>query len=1003
MSLQARPVHVPAGSGIEEATRPELLEPGATSLVQENVRQDRRGGLSKRLGFSSITATRLDGGSRSAGYKLLPLGNQMCVADGTHLDVYSESAARWVQAGRIPEATAKLLPAPTGSQLIAWLYEDIAYCNGYFVFCADRFASVIDKDGALVRNVETVHGASGSSRVGVYGTTVVLLLAESGSSKNIAAYTLDCSSASGLSAGWVSRGNIATDKLAGSLAISVAQGASDRIGVAYISDGSGFATSRVRVRTVNTAAVNNLYVSTSSVVPDSVSLAYHATDATYWVAWNETTSVKAAAYSSDLSTTSASAATLITLNTAPNLATDLVIASSSSTGRGRIAANDGAQDRAQFANFQTSGGATALDGVAQTIYNVRVCSRMYRRGSRYYALCTPGSNLTNGSDTVLFCDVTDNDTKVRPVALVEPGLASSLLGFVLPNIVVGASSSKVYVPFSLRRAGTTWASAQLLEVDFAATTRFQAVQHAGATYLASGVLTKFDGSKLREANFLVSPTKPTVTPAAGSLSPTIGYRWVAVYETNDGDGNWTPGGVSTPSDLSGTTASRQYTIATRPYTMGNTDCRVSFYRTTDGGTVYYFTGDTTNAPGSATVTFLDTNSDATITSNARLYGTGVLPGTNGAAQDRRASPGFSCLVSYNDMLVGASGSTLWHSSQTVLGEGLWFSPVFRLDMTDGEDITGLAAQDGTLYVFKRRGVFAVAGEPPSDNGAAGGFGTPRRLAADVGCIDPRSLVVTSLGIFFQSERGLEILTRAQSVEWIGEPVQATLASYPVVVAATLDTQHALVRFECAASETDNVVASTGVTLVYDLTQKLWVSVDKLRATLNADRSAQSAAVVKYAGVWRYARLDKNGLVYVEQLTTDSAPYLDVTSGVSWWVTMKWETPSFKLGLQQEQRLWSAMLLYERHSAIGLQVEVAHDFAGYTETKTWSEAEVLSGARRLEWRPKPRGQSQRYRFTDQQPVTLGTGRGLTFIGLTVNVAPKQGSTTGTPRLDPSLRK
>ena len=109
-------------------------------------------------------------------------------------------------------------------------------------------------------------------------------------------------------------------------------------------------------------------------------------------------------------------------------------------------------------------------------------------------------------------------------------------------------------------------------------------------------------------------------------------------------------------------------------------------------------------------------------------------------------------------------------------------------------------------------------------------------------------------------------------------------------------------------------------------------------------------------------------------------------------------------MQQEQRLWSGTLLFQRNTAAGLKLEVAYDYAAYSAAndKTWTEANT-SGQRQLEFRPKSRGGAMKFRISETAPATLGTGQGFTFIGLSVDIAPKQGSTRGTPRLDPALRK
>jgi hypothetical protein len=144
-------------------------------------------------------------------------------------------------------------------------------------------------------------------------------------------------------------------------------------------------------------------------------------------------------------------------------------------------------------------------------------------------------------------------------------------------------------------------------------------------------------------------------------------------------------------------------------------------------------------------------------------------------------------------------------------------------------------------------------------------------------------------------------------------------------------------------------------------------------------------------------MNADGVVRYEDRTT----YLDGGA----WVTSSFETAWLKHGLQSEQRVWAGTLLYQRNSASGLKLETAYEYADYSsaDNKTWTEAEVLSGLRQLPFAPKSRGQAMKFRVSDVAPAVLGTGQGLSFIGLSFDTAAKQGAVKGVKRLDPALRK
>ncbi len=136
MTLPSRPVHIPAGLPIDEATRVELLDAGKANRSNVNVRQNSRGALDKRLGYAGLTKARL-GGTRAAGNRLFVHEDTICTIDGTNLDAYAPGAAAAFIAGRVPEAACRLRACPAPGRTNT--FEDLAYVNGYL--CGAQLAS----------------------------------------------------------------------------------------------------------------------------------------------------------------------------------------------------------------------------------------------------------------------------------------------------------------------------------------------------------------------------------------------------------------------------------------------------------------------------------------------------------------------------------------------------------------------------------------------------------------------------------------------------------------------------------------------------------------------------------------------------------------------------------------------------------------------------------------------------------------------------------------------
>lgn len=1013
MGLQAKTVHIPAGLGINEGVRPEWLDPAQSALRNENIRNPTRMVAEKRYGFAARTSTQFGETTPTTGYRLFSDRQTTVRIVDDKIEIYSAGADRWRTLARVPEAdfTTSQLPAlGTASNI-----QDVEVCNGYLVALYNAssagtgytFAALVDSSTlGIVRAPEQLSTGSWCGQVVSYGTRFFAVFGDE-SGTTIKIYVLDTSSATTIESGWTSLTTATDWTTFGALQCC---SLNDRVAIVYVNNLGG--TSRATVRTYDsTGLLQTQTINTSSVTPTVVAIGGLSAD-TLWAAWNETTSVKLIGFqpTAITSTALATTATIMTLVTGARGA--WLCPDSAVSGQGRLIVSDTATTaRTHMRGFRTSAGAAATNGSQITSCGSVACGKPFQRNARYYqpfyAAGITGTNATSsignlsengGQQTFYVCDITEDVSYVRPIASVSPGTAAQSTFMQGTCALVGANT--YVVPCAIKVSTDVYAPT-LVRLDFASSSRWGTAVVGNSTYLSGGIASCFDGQRAFEAGFTTRPTLPTTATSGTGITAATGWRYIAVYEAVDGDGNWHVSGCSDPSVSTGAVANKTVTVTTTPLGItsrgASTDqaasVRVAFYRTLDGGEPpYYRVGTTINAPGTATVTFADTVTDATLATQAKLY---RQPGVTGTAQDKRPPPGFRVIAEYAGMLVGASGPDVWWSGQVVSGEGAWFNPIFA--QTLPEDVTAFASQDGVLFAFTRRAVYALAGEPPSDNGTVGGLGVPQRLSADVGCIEPRSVCVTAVGVFFQSERGIELLDRSRTVGWIGESVSTTLGSFPYISAATFDADSACVLFECANQRTADAALGNGRTLVFNLTQQSWVSADRRTSEAGiADTSAQASAMVYSAGVYRFAWMASNGVVYVEDRTS----WLDPGAR---WVTSLWEPAEVKLGLQQQQEVFAAMLLAERYEAAGLKIEIAYDGVAYdvANDKVWTEAD--SGLLQFEFMPRGRSQRIRMRVSDTAPAAPVTGRGFGWIGLSVDVAPNGGPTRGLPNLAVSGRK
>lgn len=997
-------VHVPFAAGLREDQQAEVLDAGQGFTTLENVRQDRRGALTKRLGYAELNT------SLSAAYRVIPYGKRLLVHNSSGLQRFDDTMGFTDRLDRACTCTVEHMWIPSPAEQVQ--VYDVEVVGSYLAVCWSEVpgrssaynieVKILDLATGSVVDMFSGYGASSTPTYALlasYGTKLFLVIAD-GPNNDIWVKYIDLASASTINASWTTLTGAAlkTDLSNTAVPARIAvQGLTDRIAVAYVNSSAG--TDRATVFTLDTTGVlETQTINTSSTRPKAIDVSGSQSD-TLWVTWDEGTDVKAIGLTpASLSTTLATTATVLTSST-PAEGRLYVIESATAGSAVVLATVSGTPYQTNYVEITTSAGAVSA-GSQLTAYSTVLTGSPARYGGRYYV---PGYYAnTSGKNDQQTVFLLNFETPGGPMPVVANPMPYLSIG-TYPKSKVATSGTSLLFAMGVRRSSTADASL-VAKCNFAATNRaMYAVSDGGALYLTGGTTCVFDGVFVTEAGFLVSPCKPTTSTSGTGITAATGWTYLAIWERHTASGDWVVSGVSPPSASTGAVANKTVNVTVASLTMlGPTDAaygsvRVRFYRTADGNSPpFYSVGSVMNDPEAATISIADRVSDATLTARATLYAPNNVGGV-GAPLDRRAPPCFQAVVSYNGMIVGASGSTLWYSGDNVVGEATWFSPVFQLPFAD--PITALAVQDGSLYVFTRTSAHIVAGEYPSTNGASGGLGTPRRLAVDVGCVDPRSVAVTSLGIFFQSERGIELMTRAQSVEWIGEPVQATIASYPVITAATLDSAASLVRFECAESETSNVVGTTGVCLVYDLTLRAWVSVDKITGEFAAElKPAQSACMAYVNDAWRYVRVDSSGTVYYERSASDASAHLDGSA----WVTMLAETAWFKLGgIQGNHAINRVQWLARKSTRANLLMAVAYDYSGtYKTAATWlaNTIDTLAtniGRTQLEhpMHDESEGVAVRFKFYDASPTggTVSTGKGSTWIALTLEGTAREGTT------------
>lgn len=419
-----------------------------------------------------------------------------------------------------------------------------------------------------------------------------------------------------------------------------------------------------------------------------------------------------------------------------------------------------------------------------------------------------------------------------------------------------------------------------------------------------GFLQMYDGLNVFEYNFHTFPEGISAATASsgGNLGTgTFGYQVVFEYVDNQGNiYQSTPSIVVSAVYGSGSTNQTTLTIFCVPYST-KPYYNVVIYRTAANGTIYYrlnsYTApqirviSTDHDNGTFSFTYADGASDASIAANQQLYTTGgVLPNIPVSAT--------TIMAKYKTRILAVPSEnpfSFLYSQETLPNTPVTFAQGLEQNFTTvGGGLKALAEMDSNLIIFKRSNILVMNGEGPTASGSNNDFSLPQDIATDVGCISAPSVVLTPMGLMFQSEKGIYLLDRSLAPIYIGADVEA-YNSYTVTSAVLMDKVNQ-VRF----------TLSNGTALVYDYFMKQW--------SVFSNISAVSSAVINGS----YYFLKSDGTILQESTGfTDNGSFIQL-SGTTAWVALA--------GIQGFQRIYKVMLLGTYRGVHTLGVTLAYDYA-----------------------------------------------------------------------------
>lgn len=651
---------------------------------------------------------------------------------------------------------------------------------------------------------------------------------------------------------------------------------------------------------------------------------------------------------------------------------------------------------------------STLDDVSQTLFDIEPASRLFGDGTRTYFIARFFTSQANSHNSLISVDHESGITDFgRTECAFNWGQASNVSSTYASSFASLGAGEYEFGVMGVGRSsdpsllGDPTLSTQVVDqvkadafrFKIGATDQFQAVELGGSLYTGGGMVAQYDGRRLTELGFYSYPDQQPAdyVAASGGNMEDGDYLYAVVYEWPDSLGNRhqsaakvTTVTVNSGSDTGQVTINIDGVRETRKEwrlssgSFFQTDGRpisAAIYRSeVNGETLYRLEGpgvpsfEDLARPGGATFTFVDTfeSDSVSLASREILY-----TSSNGANELQNFPPPPSkVLCAHQDRLWGIrleDPTEAWYSKFVTPNIGLAWNP--SLIVKFQERMTALASMDGNLYAFSRGSIYTVIERPADNTGLDTTYEAPQRLSGEIGCSEPRSVVTSPVGIFFLSPCGLYVAPRGGGTpEHIGDPIEKTLASYPVIVGAIHAPEAQQVRFACVDQEGS---AGVGRILVYDYSVGQWF-------------------------VWNYGEIPIGSIVLHLGKMVLAIPDSSETHKI-WREDDGFDDPSGFVGatlvtggialggLAGYQAIQYVTLLGKRLGDCQLQIEESHDDANTWGTaKTWSLTEAETDLRRRYAMLKRKSTRVRYRITLLQAGETVDSEGAALNGMALEV-------------------
>lgn len=408
-------------------------------------------------------------------------------------------------------------------------------------------------------------------------------------------------------------------------------------------------------------------------------------------------------------------------------------------------------------------------------------------------------------------------------------------------------------------------------------------------------------SNVEYAQFLDYPVIFVSAPTA--VNPTFIYTYAVTFEYINQNGELVRTAPSIfqsaklTAAITSSTVSIYYTFPSALESKSPINIRV--WRTTLNTQTFYKLRDFIFTPGIQIGFFVDPGTtDAALSAQELAY-------FNGGVLGEIPFDTFTTFTSHQNTIYAVA-----LENQNIVEYSLPFQQTVAMATTFGFEffvetsagpIVELASLDEKLIIFTENYIYAVIGQPSDALGNNSTLTTPERITSPVGCSQKASVIripeipqaQISGGILFKSTKGIYILERSLSLNYIGAPVEAF--NNFTITSATLSQAENVVRF----------TTEEGTILSFDYFYNNWYTEIGINLV--------STAIYRgnLVGVSAAKVISKSFDGYYKK----KEPYIMTVS-----------TPWIKMaGLQGFQRIYKALLLGDFVSTNVLSLGIMYDF------------------------------------------------------------------------------